>query len=114
MGLGSVRAVEWDAARQASASVPRRGAYGGGRQGREDGQGRANDAIFEGALKLGSYVAGAGLDEQTVIAGLEQAAEVNGYTADEGVRATRASIRSGLRRGKKKPRAVGNREQDGW
>ena len=37
----------------------------------EDRQGGRNDALFEAALKLGSYIAGAGLDEQKVIAALE-------------------------------------------
>ena len=65
-----------------------------------------NDALFVAALKLGSYVAGAGLDEQRVIAALQAAADTNGYTAEDGVGSTRATIRSGLRRGRKNPRAV--------
>ena len=56
-------------------------------------KGGRNDAMFTAALKLGSYVAGAGLDEQVVIAALEAAAETNGYTAEHGVMSTRASIR---------------------
>lgn len=56
-------------------------------------EGGRNEAIFVGALKLGSYVAGAGLDEPVVIAALEGAAETNGYTAEHGVMSTRATIR---------------------
>lgn len=65
-----------------------------------------NDALFTAALKLGSYVAGAGLGEPVVIAALQAAADANGYTAEHGVMNTRASIRSGLRAGRKNPRAV--------
>ena len=57
--------------------------------------GGRNDAIFEAALKLGSYVSGAGLDEPVVIAALEGAAETNGHTAEDGIGATRASIGRG-------------------
>ena len=56
-------------------------------------EGGRNEAIFVGDLKLGSYVAGAGLDEPVVIAALEGAAETNGYTAEHGVMSTRATIR---------------------
>jgi Protein of unknown function (DUF3631) len=69
-------------------------------------KGGRNEALFEAALKLGSYVAGAGLDEQQVINSLEVAAVVNGYTADDGLYSTRATIASGLRCGKRNPRAV--------
>ena len=68
--------------------------------------GGRNDALFRSALKLGSLIAGAGLDEQQVIAALQAAAVTNGYTATDGEHATNASIRSGLRAGKKNPRAV--------
>ena len=68
--------------------------------------GGRNEALFTAALKLGSYVSGAGCDEQQVIAALEGAAERNGSTAEDGVMATQATIRSGLRRGKRNPRAV--------
>ena len=76
-------------------------------------KGGRNEAIFVAALKLGSYVAGAGLDEPVVIAALEAAAETNGYTAEHGVVSTRASIRSGLRGGKKNPRAVPPEKEPG-
>lgn len=64
-------------------------------------EGGRNDALFEGAMKMGSYVAGAGLDEEKVIEALQAAAVANGYTASDGQHA-----RSGLRCGKKNPRAV--------
>jgi hypothetical protein len=70
------------------------------------GRGGRNDALFEAALKMGSYIAGAGMDEQQVIAALLGAAQANGYTAEDGLAATNVSIRSGLRCGKKSPRAV--------
>ncbi len=69
-------------------------------------KGGRNDALFVAALKLGSSIAGAGLDEQTVIAALEAAANTNGLTAEDGVQSVRATIRSGLRGGKRNPRAV--------
>ena len=68
--------------------------------------GGRNDALFEAALKLGSYIAGAGLDEQKVIAALEAAAEAVGLLEWTGERQVKATIRSGLRDGKKNPRAV--------
>lgn len=82
-------------------------------------KGGRNDAIFTGALKLGSYVAGACLDEPTVIAALEAAAEANGFTEEHGVTSTRATIRSGLRGGRNNPRAVPpkprlRRRRHGW
>jgi hypothetical protein len=69
-------------------------------------EGGRNEALFTAALKLGSYVSGAGLDEQQVIGALEDAARRCGYTADDGLFSTRATIASGLRCGKSNPRAV--------
>jgi len=63
--------------------------------------GGRNDAIFIGALKLGSYVAGAGLDEAVVIAALEAAAETNGYTASDGLFATRPASGQGCTVGRR-------------
>ncbi len=60
-------------------------------------QGGRNDALFTAALKLGSYIAGAGLDEQKVIAALEDAAITNGYTAEDGVMSTAATALEGIR-----------------
>jgi hypothetical protein len=76
-------------------------------------KGGRNQAIFVSALKLGSYIAGAGLDEPVVIAALEGAARRCGYTAEHGELSTRATIRSGLRGGKKNPRAVPDADKKG-
>jgi replicative DNA helicase len=65
-----------------------------------------NRALYIGALKLGNYVAGAGLAEQNVIDALAVACEHNGLVRDDGARSVAASIRSGLRNGKQSPRAV--------
>jgi hypothetical protein len=111
---GGAREWEWDPCEPWDGTPPdkRQSAYlhaaltGEADKVAKTAKGGRNDAIFEAALKLGSYVAGAGLGEKTVIAALEQAAETNGYTAEDGELATNASIRSGLRSGKKNPRAV--------
>ncbi len=57
-------------------------------------------------MKCGSYIAGAGMDEVEVIDALTQASTVNGLVADDGPASVAASIRSGLRNGKTRPRAV--------
>ncbi len=75
-------------------------------------KGGRNIALSTAAVKLGHYIAGAGLDEQKVIAALEEAADANGVTAEDGLMATRASIRSGLRCGKKTPRTVPEKPKD--
>ncbi len=65
-----------------------------------------NDALFEAALKLGSYVEGAGLPEQEVWTALEQAADAVGLVQWTGVQQVKATIASGLRSGRHNPRAV--------
>lgn len=65
-----------------------------------------NTAVYTAGLKLGSLVAGAGLDETKVTARLLDAAERCGLVADDGQRSVLASIRSGLRNGRQHPRAV--------
>jgi hypothetical protein len=65
-----------------------------------------NTAAYTAALKLGNYVAGAGLDEQRVVDALTEACTCNRLVADDGARSVAASIRSGLRNGKSRPRAV--------
>jgi putative DNA primase/helicase len=65
-----------------------------------------NRALYVGALKLGNYVAGAGLAEHDVTEALTVACERNGLARDDGARSVAASIRSGLRNGVKRPRAV--------
>ena len=70
-------------------------------------KGGRNDAIFDAALKLGSYVAGAGLGEQRVIAALQAARRRRRlHRRGRACGRTRATIRSGLRAGKQNPRAV--------
>jgi AAA domain len=63
-----------------------------------------NNALFLAALKLGSYVKGAGLPDRQVAEALTEAATTNGLVADDGLGQTRATIRSGIRASK--PRAV--------
>ena len=65
-----------------------------------------NVALYTAALKLGSYVAGAGLDQARVVEVLTDAATRCGLTAEDGPRSVAASISSGLRNGRANPRAV--------
>lgn len=70
-------------------------------------KGGRNDAMNVAALKLGHYVAGAGLDQDTVIDALMGAARECGLLDEEdGERSAKTTIRSGLRAGKKTLRAV--------
>ncbi|QIK49644.1 AAA family ATPase [Gordonia hongkongensis] len=68
--------------------------------------GGRNNHLNQAAWRLGKFVAGAGLDEQTVIAALERACDINGLTAEDGIRSVRATIASGLRSGKARPQAA--------
>jgi len=68
--------------------------------------GRRNDQLFVSAMKLGSYIAGAGLDEREAVTALLDAATTNGEIREDGETAVLATIRSGLRTGKTNPRAV--------
>ena len=65
-----------------------------------------NAALYRTALKLGSFVSGAGLPEQRVIDRLTEASAVNGLVRDDGARSVAATIRSGLTNGRRNPRAV--------
>lgn len=65
-----------------------------------------NKALYIAALKLGNYVAGAGLEQHLVVEALTEAARANGLLSDDGERSVAASIASGLRNGRAKPRAV--------
>jgi AAA domain len=65
-----------------------------------------NVALYTAGLKCGSYVAGAGMDEATVIKALTVAADTCGLTRDDGANSIAASIRSGLLNGRRRPRAV--------
>jgi hypothetical protein len=66
--------------------------------------GTRNDALFVGAMKLGSYAKGAGLEWETALDNLTSAAERSGLIEDDGERQALATIRSGYRAAK--PRAV--------
>ncbi|MDJ0027476.1 AAA family ATPase [Gordonia alkanivorans] len=68
--------------------------------------GGRNNHLNRAAWRLGKFVAGAGLDEQLVIAELERACDVNGLTAEDGIHSVRATIASGLRGGKAQPQAA--------
>ena len=65
-----------------------------------------NDALNIAALKLGHYIAGAGLGQDRVVDALTGAARQSGLVDDDGVESVNATIRSGLRAGVKTPRAV--------
>jgi hypothetical protein len=65
-----------------------------------------NVALYTAALKLGSYVAGAGLAEHDVHVALVKASNHNGLITEDGARSVAATIRSGLSNGMRNPRAV--------
>lgn len=71
--------------------------------GRDSGR---NVALYTAALKLGSLVAGAGLDEGQVVDRLTEAGRRCGLLDDDGPCSVAASIASGLRNGRANPRAV--------
>src|SRR5262245_23404824 len=66
--------------------------------------GGRNDALNIAALKLAQLVAAGALNESFVRATLENAAADCGLIKDDGLRAVRATIDSGFRKGKKQPR----------
>ena len=68
--------------------------------------GGRKDALNVAALKCGHYIAGAGMNQDKVIDALMGAAEKSGLVDDDGEMSAKATIRSGLRAGKKTPRAV--------
>ena len=72
-----------------------------------------NVRLYEAALKLGSLVAGAGLDEQEVRDRLTAAATDCGLSRDDGASSVAATIASGLRNGRAKPKAVPDAEHVG-
>jgi hypothetical protein len=79
-------------------------------------QGGRNDALNIAALKLGHYIAGAGLGQDTVVDALTGAARQNGLVDDDSIESVHATIRSGLRAGVKTPRAVPDKmsHQEFW
>jgi len=65
-----------------------------------------NNALNVAALKLGGYVAGAGLGQDEVVDALMDACVRNGLVAEDGERSVAATIKSGLRYGLSHPKAV--------
>jgi hypothetical protein len=65
-----------------------------------------NTKAYTAGLKCGNYIAGAGLDEQTAIDMLLDASNHNGLVKEDGQRSVLASIRSGIKNGRNRPRAV--------
>ena len=72
--------------------------------------GGRNDTLYRAALKCGSYIAGAGMDRDTVIKALQAAAEECGLTEEEGVASAKATVKSAFRIAFTNPRAVPDRE----
>lgn len=67
-------------------------------------EGGRNDALNIAALKLAQLVAAGALHEGFVRAALEEAAASIGLVKDDGLRAVRATIESGFRKGRSQPR----------
>jgi hypothetical protein len=61
--------------------------------------------LFVAACRLGELIP-ALLSEALAAEALERAATINGLAVDDGLRAVRATIRSGLTRGQRQPREV--------
>jgi hypothetical protein len=70
------------------------------------GKGGRNTAVYTAALKIGSFIVGAGLDQARATAMLLDACNHNGLIKDDGERSVLATIHSGIRNGKARPRAV--------
>lgn len=71
-----------------------------------------NTAVYNRALAVGNYVAGTGLDEDYAIKILLDACNHNGLINEDGERAVLATVRSGIRNGKTRSRAVPPRPPD--
>jgi hypothetical protein len=69
-------------------------------------KGQRNTALFVAAAKLGALAAGGALPVAAVVAGLLAAADACGLICDDGERAVRTTIASGLRAGLQRPRAI--------
>lgn len=65
-----------------------------------------NTAVYNAGMCFGNYIAGAGMDEAEAVSALLAAATANGLVAEDGEEAVRASIASGLRNGKQRPRTA--------
>ena len=71
---------------------------------RSAGEGSRNDTLNVSALKIGQFVGAGTLDEGFARAALEDAAATCGLVKSDGLRSVRATIESGLRKGKSQPR----------
>ncbi|CUT12519.1 DNA primasehelicase phageassociated [Bradyrhizobium sp.] len=71
---------------------------------RNAGKGGRNEALNIASLKLAQFVAAGGLNESFVRASLENAAADCGLIRDDGLRAVKATIESGFRKGRTQPR----------
>jgi hypothetical protein len=65
-----------------------------------------NTAVYSKAMRCGNYIAGAGLNETASIDVLLDASRENGLVKEDGENAVLASIRSGIKNGRARPRAV--------
>lgn len=65
-----------------------------------------NVAVYNAAMACGNFIAGAGMDQDGAVTYLRDAATRNGLVAEDGEKSVTASINSGLRNGRAKPRAV--------
>jgi hypothetical protein len=65
-----------------------------------------NTAVYNKALKCGNFIAGAGLDEAAATDALLDASRDNGLVQEDGERSVLASIASGIKNGRVRPRAV--------
>jgi putative DNA primase/helicase len=65
-----------------------------------------NVAIYEAGLAIGNYVAGAGMVEAEAVSSLLDAATICGLVGEDGESSVLASIHSGIRNGRRRPRAV--------
>lgn len=68
------------------------------------GQGLRNKTLNEAAFKLGGFVGAGALPQSTAETLLLEAAQQNGYVADHGPSAARATISDGLKAGARSPR----------
>ena len=69
-------------------------------------KGERNSTIFKAACSIGGWIQDGHLSKDESHALIFQAAERNGYVADDGVAATNAAIESGLQTGMQSPRQV--------
>jgi P4 family phage/plasmid primase-like protien len=65
-----------------------------------------NTAVYDKALKCGNFIAGAGLNEAAATDVLLDASRQNGLVQEDGERSVLASIHSGIKNGRVRPRAV--------